>query len=78
MKNEFIYETNTGSIKKGYFNIYQAKNGKIYLQLGDSITPLTNEQLNQLGIDIFDLKDFDLNDYRKGYNLQLTADEKRL
>ena len=54
--NKFIYETTDGTTY-GYFNIYQGKDGKIYLQMASNFIELTIKQVNQLRIFIFGLKD---------------------
>ena len=64
--NSYSYETVSG-VSKGWFNVYQAKNGKIYLQMGNVVTPLTESQINELCIDVFSLLDFDYDDYKNAY-----------
>jgi len=66
--NQFKYETVHGSIT-GYFNIYQAINGLIYLNMSDSVVNLTLEQIEKLNIDCYQLKDFGHNDFLKAYGL---------
>ena len=57
--NQFIYETATGK-RKGFFNVYQAKNGCIYLQMGNKQVGLSRIQALELaGSSLYDLKDFD-------------------
>lgn len=66
--NKFSYETSQG-YTTGYFNVYQSKSGHIYLQMGDGFTPLSKEQLSDLSIDTYTLKDFDHDAYMKAYGL---------
>ena len=66
--NEFKYETGNGCIT-GYFNIYQAINGLIYLNMSDGVVNLTLEQIEQLNIDCYLLKDFGHDDFLKAYGL---------
>lgn len=69
--NQFCYQTQEGSVK-GFFNIYQGKDGLIYLQMGNTrITKLAKHQIDDLYIDVYSLKDFDYDDYCKAY--QITA-----
>lgn len=63
---KFHYEVEGGKIT-GFFNIYQARNGKIYLMMGNAATPLSSEQIDQLGIDLYQLNDFDIDSYRNAY-----------
>ena len=63
----FIYRTKAGTTK-GYFNVYQSRNGGIFLQMGDRFTLLSKTQVeNDLSIDVYDLIDFDLTDYKQFY-----------
>ena len=67
-KNEFKLELENGWLK-GNFNIYQGRNGKIYLMLGNSLTVLTLQQIESLGIPVYELKDFDHNSFVNAYEL---------
>jgi hypothetical protein len=64
--NSYSYETVSGFVT-GWFNIYQARNGKIYLMMGSMVTPITESQINELCIDVFSLHDFDYDDYKNAY-----------
>jgi len=64
--NQFTYKTSDGMIK-GYFNIYQGKDGRIYLLMGESVTPLSMKQIQELRIDCYSLIDFDHELYMKSY-----------
>lgn len=66
--NQYSMEINNGSIK-GYFNIYQAKNGKMNLLMGNNYTELSLKQINDLGLDIYSLVDFDYDDFKKAYSI---------
>ncbi|PAV30231.1 hypothetical protein CIL05_07120 [Virgibacillus profundi] len=66
--NRFEYETDNGWVV-GYFDIYQARNGFIYLVMGNNFTKLTLGQIEQLNINCYSLKDYDHDDFVKAYNL---------
>jgi len=66
--NEYQYEKANGQVR-GFFNIYQAVNGKIYIQLGIKYASLTSQQINDLGIDVFNLTDFNLELYDNAYRV---------
>ncbi len=71
--NYFTYNSNTPSgIAEGDFNIYQARNGGIALIMGDALTFLTLRNLEDLKIDVSELKDFDQTDFRKYYSIHHT------
>lgn len=65
-KGKYSYEVTNG-IKKGNFNIYQGRNGKIYLSMGNGLIDLNQNQIIALGIDVYSLIDFDHNLYKKAY-----------
>lgn len=65
--NQFAYETGNNTVTKGWFNLYQGKNGAIYIQMGSTITKLTESQLHDLGTDVYSLKDFDQDEYLRHY-----------
>ena len=52
---------------KGYFHIYQARNGAIMLSMGSSTITLTKEQVNTLSISYYELTDFDEVSFKKFY-----------
>lgn len=56
--NSYTYQTVSGHVS-GAFNIYQGKNGCIYLLMGKSITTLTFDQVDDLSIDLYSLRNFD-------------------
>ena len=64
--NQFTYKISDGMIK-GYFNIYQGRGGKICLSMGEAVTPLSKEQIQELHIDCYSLIDFDHELYMKSY-----------
>ena len=66
--NRYIYETSNQSTKRGYFNIYQGKNGYIYLQMGKAVAQLTEKQINDLHLNVYELIDFCVDDYRLAYD----------
>lgn len=68
--NKFIYETQFGT-KSGFFNIYQAKSGAIYMMMGNMFTILTSLQIKELKLFVLELKDFNEDDFRKYYKEEL-------
>lgn len=80
-KNFYCYEKRD-SIAKGMFNIYQAKSGGIFLNMGNNFTLLSQKQINDLGIHLYDLIDFNIDEFNSYYDSRtwtpLTAIEKRL
>jgi len=64
--NMFSYKTGD-SVTRGVFNVYQAKNGGIFMLMGRSKTLLTEIQISELGINVYSLTDFDYDDYLKFY-----------
>jgi hypothetical protein len=70
MDNKFFYKGSNDSKISGFFNIYQSKNGLIWIQMGNSCTKLTHKQIGDLNIDVFGLADFDYDDYKEAYNEQ--------
>ncbi|MHB8281312.1 MAG: hypothetical protein ACYDDE_00740 [bacterium] len=68
-KNIFTYEISQGTYIKGYFDIYQAKNGKIFITMGNGNTELNYKQVEDLRIDVYDLIDFDYDLFKKAYNI---------
>ena len=74
--NNYSYKVNDGR-RHGAFNIYQAKTGAIMLLMANSYTPLTLKQVNDLTINVFNLIDFEYEDFKKFYN-QKAVEEKSL
>lgn len=68
-ENKYCIETTEGWTS-GFFNIYQARNGGIFIQMGNKFTELSHEQILHLGLLLHDLKDFDHDEYLKHYNLK--------
>lgn len=64
--NQISYTTENGYVR-GDFNIYQGKNGAIYLLMGKSYTELTEKQIQELHINCYDLLDFDIDLFNKLY-----------
>ena len=64
--NRYTYKTETGTTAV-FFNIYQGKNGFIYLQMGIGHTKLTKSQIEDLGMSLYDIKEFDHDQYLKSY-----------
>lgn len=66
--NKYCYEIKDGKCK-GYFNIYQAKNGSIQLMMGNCNTTLSAKQILDLRIDTFDLIDYDHDKFIEFYKI---------
>ena len=69
-KNYFTYQLSDTSYTSGYFSIYQSKNGAIMLTMGNDSIALTIEQIEKLNIDLYSMDGFDINDYKKYYNIK--------
>jgi hypothetical protein len=65
-QNKYSYFTTKGIIK-GSFNIYQGKNGFIYIVMGKGHCKLTLEQIIELKILCHELNDFDSVSYYEAY-----------
>ena len=53
--------------------IYQSRNGAIQIGTGgNKVVALEEKQVNDLGINVYELEDFDIDDYRKFYNNRRT------
>ena len=50
--------------------IYQARNGLIFICIGNARTPLTKKQIDELYIPVLELDDFDFDLYKKAYGLE--------
>lgn len=61
------------------FNVYQARNGRIYLSGGQgrTYTALTLQQVMDLGLDVFSLDDFSFEQYKKAYHDNSLPAEER-
>ena len=66
--NKYCYEIKIGKCK-GYFKIYQAKNGSIQLMMGNYNTTLTAQQILDLNIYTLDLIDYDHDKFLEFYKL---------
>lgn len=67
-KGKFTYVGSHGRlVVSGYFNIYQARNGRICIVMGSSFTALTKQQVDELKIDVYTLADFDYDAYLQAY-----------
>ena len=73
--NKYCYEIRDGKVK-GYFKIYQAKNGSIQLMMGNCNTTLSAQQILDLNISIFGLIDYDHNKFLEFYKLGDNDEEK--
>lgn len=54
---------------RGAFNIYQGKDGKIYLKMANRVRSLTHEQVMALDINLIELKDYNHDDFCIAYKL---------
>lgn len=68
MINKYCYEIKFGKCK-GYFKIYQAKNGSIQLIMGNCNTTLSSQQILDLDISLYDLIDYDHDRFLEFYKL---------
>lgn len=66
-ESKYSYEIRNGWVQ-GDFNVYQGRNGKIYLVMGGGSTSLTDKQVEELNIDLSKLIDFDYQLYKSAYN----------
>lgn len=62
--NQYAYNGHSG-----FFNIYQGKNGCIYIQMGSAFTALNLQQINALCIDLYSLPEFDIDNYKLWYKI---------
>lgn len=58
IENQYCYTTTEGT-HYGFFNIYQARSGAIFLCMGHAYTALTLNQIGELPIQPYLLKDYD-------------------
>lgn len=66
-KNNFCtYETTEGKLMCS-FNIYQARSGKICIAMADRAIELSRVQVHILAINVYVLKDFDIDLFIKAY-----------
>ena len=65
--NTFNLSLNSG-IESGAFNIYQGRNGGIYLHMSHSCTLLLRNQIDDLQLPIWNLRDFDKNGFLDFYS----------
>jgi hypothetical protein len=68
-KNIFTYEVDQNTYTKGFFNIYQAINGKVFMAMGNGRTELTYKQVEDLHIDVYSLVDFNYDLFKKAYSI---------
>lgn len=69
MKNNSYCFTSGTLTKKGAFSIYQNIKGAIVLSMGNSYTVLEHQQVQDLNICVYDLLDFDHDNYKEYYKL---------
>jgi len=69
-KNYFTYQLSDTSNISGYFAIMHSKGGAIVLVMGNNSIALTLEQIEKLGIDLYSMDSFDIDDYKKYYNIK--------
>lgn len=69
--NFYIYETRNGNAS-GRFNIYQDKAGAICIAMNNSgAIRLTAQQVETLNICVYELIDFDIDDFNKCYHSKI-------
>lgn len=69
-KNYFTYQLSDTSSTSGYFAIMHSRGGAIVLVMGNNGITLTIEQIEKLGIDLYSMDSFNINDYKKYYNIK--------
>ena len=67
--NNKCYEIKDGK-RKGYFKIYQAKNGSIQLMMNNYNTTLSAQQILDLNINPLDLLDYDHDKFLEFYEVE--------
>lgn len=67
--NKYCYEIKDGKCK-GYFKIYQAKNGSIQLMMNNYNTTLSAQQILDLNINLLDLIDYDHDRFLEFYEVE--------
>lgn len=67
-ENAFTYNTKDGRAK-GSFNIYQDREGALQLVMGNRSTRLAYSQIEALGINVYDLIDFNHSAFKAHYNI---------
>ncbi len=65
--NYYQYKASGNVTVKGFFKIYQARNGSIILCMANNHTALSSKQIVDLGIDVYCLEDFDMDSFEKYY-----------
>lgn len=68
--NMYSFEIRNGECT-GYFNIYQARNGSIQLLIGNCNTTLTYQQILDLNINVYELIDYDHDNFIKFYKEEI-------
>ena len=67
--NKYCYEIKDGKCK-GYFKIYQAKNGSIQLMMNNYNTTLSVQQILDLNMNPLDLLDYDHDKFLEFYEVE--------
>ena len=75
VNNKFFYLTKKGRVK-GFFNIYQAKNGGIYLMVGNQCTLLSKEQIEELNIELYSIEEFHYKCFKDFYEEETMKSNK--
>lgn len=55
-------------------NVYQARNGALYLRNGTRVARLTYRQISDLRLSIFDVEDHDFDSYKEAYKAEKARD----
>jgi len=76
--NYFSYKVSGNTVVHSHFNIYQSKSGAIYMLMGAAFTQLTLKQINELGIDVYSLLDYNHDDFQKAYAEHNMPSAKRI
>lgn len=68
--NQYSYKTKNGDVIIGKFDIYQGRDGKIYLMLGENAIDLNLSQIEVLKINLYSLNYFIFELFKKAYNIE--------
>ncbi len=68
ISDRFKYEVTNGNTR-GYFYVYQSINGNIYIKIGNYFTPLTLKQIDDLGIVLYEIENYNRDSFKKAYSI---------
>lgn len=70
-KNNYCTFKTQRGITQADFKFYQARNGKIFIVFGAGLAALTLTQITELKLDVYSLLDFDIDLFKKAYNIPI-------